>query len=71
MNLVLSRDIISYLLDAVVRPVVDDRSKFQNELFIIKYILLLDVRPPVDVVALTIFGPKILLNNKKLTETNL
>ncbi len=64
MNLVLSRDIISYLLDAVVRPVVDDRSKFQNELFIIKYILLLDVRPPVDVVALTIFGPKILLNNK-------
>jgi hypothetical protein len=64
MNLVFSRDIISYLLDAAVRPVVDDRSKFQNELFIIKYILLLDVRPPVDVVALTIFGPKILLNNK-------
>ncbi len=50
----------SFLLDAAVRPVVDDRSKFQNELFIIKCILLLDVRPPVDVVAvvLTIFGAK-------------
>ncbi len=61
-----SRDIISYLLDAAVGPVVDDRSKFKNELFIIKYMLLLDIRPPVDVVAvvLTIFGAKILLNNK-------
>jgi hypothetical protein len=49
-----------------VRPVVDDRSKFYNELFIINYILLLDVRPPIDVVAvvLTIFDAKILLNNK-------
>ncbi len=56
----------SFLLDAAVRPVVDDRSKFKNELFIIKYILLLDVRPPVEVAAvvLTIFGAKILLNNK-------
>jgi hypothetical protein len=49
-----------------VRPVVDDRSEYKNELFIIKYILLLDVRPPVDVVAVvfTIFDAKILLNNK-------
>jgi len=49
-----------------VRPVVDDRSKFYKELFIMKCILLLDVRPPVDVVAvvLTIFCAKILLNNK-------
>jgi hypothetical protein len=66
MNLMFTRDVISYLLDAAVRPVVDDTSKFKNELFIIKYILLLDVRPPVDVVAvvLTIFGAKILLNKK-------
>jgi len=49
-----------------VRPVVDDTSEFSNKLFIIKYMLLLDIRPPVDVVAvvLTIFGAKILLNNK-------
>ncbi len=47
-------------------PVVDDRSKFYKELFIIKYMLLLDARPPVDVVVvvLTIFGAEILLNNK-------
>jgi hypothetical protein len=56
----------SFLLDAAVRPVVDDTSKFYNELFIIKYMLLLDVRPPVAVVAvvLTIFDAKILSNNK-------
>jgi hypothetical protein len=45
MNLVLSRDLISYLLDAAVRPVV--------------------------AVVLTIFGARILLNNKYLIEINL
>jgi hypothetical protein len=57
---VLSRDLISYLLDAAVRLVFDVRPKYKNELFIIKCILLLDV---VNVV-LAIYGAKILLNNK-------